>query len=607
MIDSKVTLLDLPNELLLHILSFRSVLFSRDIYNVALLSTRFRSLALPLFLANESIPDPENETSLYVIEWYPKHVASAGRPDALSALNISTHISRINRFRCFFQDPDAKSFRNTFQQAFQLSDAVQRTSKFVKKLDGIGIAEIYLVWDPYFVIRERNINYVPFSELKRWTDAFGSMLNLIVERGCTSLTVQYDPSILPPFHFRSGGPMKKALSYLSHNVLRREGQSSDLHWEFERPTHEDKTTSNEADYAPLLSSSAQAIKSVTSLSMHSPVLLLPPFVNWTLSLLRTHSNLTSISFAHISFSKGVWSTVLPFIADAVSDRLKELSFFRNCPHLDPSDLLHFLGRLPNLTHLSIDRTFRTRFQEIKPAKTTFSTIQSSAPTSHSLPKFPHVHTLKAPVELVSLLLGPRPFLTKDHITTPLPSLRNLTVYPCSLLIHPPSYVQSSLVVNDLLQRVKSQPRPHDLCLTLDAQMEFTDFGPVTRYLETINTRMEFQRTLFGTLSEEDIKKLTENGSLPHISFDHIQHLLLYRFNLRYPDHTPPALCLWLKTLFPNVERLTFTCRLDAHPQQDVHMDNDTIEWLIKELREVCHGVRILVVGKITYKLWESLN
>ncbi|KAF9472610.1 hypothetical protein BDN70DRAFT_447536 [Pholiota conissans] len=589
--EPAISLLDLPNELLLYILSSQNGLSSKDIYNVAFISRRLLSLSLNLFLSNEGIRNPEEETSIYVLRW--SSPATDGQPDALAALNALPDISRIKRFRCFFQDPSAKSSRNFVQQAFDLSNAVTRVSRFVNKLRQVDVAEIYLVWDPYYVSKDKHTTDVPLNEVMRWTEAFRMMVNSILEKGCMSLTIQYDPSFLLLFHFRSTGPVQKAFSYLKsredHFLLR---------WELEQ--REGKSSSVEIDRAALLSSVAQAKQSITSLSIHSPALLTPPFVNWTLSLLHSQQNLTSLSFAYISFPKETWALVLPIIADAVSTRLTKLQFLRNCPHLDSIDLLHFIAHLPNLTSLSIDRTFRVRFQNFK------SESKSLFSGTYFLPKFLRLSVLKAPVELVSILIGTNtpPPAWKLNGSLSLPNLRELTVYPSSLLIHPPSYVTSSIVVNELLAKLKTRPSSRGLVFSLDAQMEFTDFQPVFSYIQNINNRREFQRALWETLSEDDVQKLTESGpgSTPHICFDYISHLILYKFNPQHPDEKPRSLCLWLHTLFPRVERLTFTCRLDAQPHQDVHMDDETIQSLIKSLQEICLTVRVLVVDEKSYAI-----
>lgn len=590
--NSRVNLEALPNELLLYILSNTSTFSLEELYIVALVSRRFHALALPLFLAGHGISDPENEISLYVIEWNPNYVQTLHKPDALSGLNISTHITRINHFRCFFQEPIIDG-RNTFQQAYDLPEAIQRTSRFVRTLKTIQSCEVYLVWDPYF-LREKTAPHVPVAQIQSWKDAFSTLMNLVVERGVKSLRVQYDPHIDLPFHFRKVNFAKKILSHLSKGAVGDSG--SLLQWELERPAHEQKSAAQDVVPATL-SSSARSANCVTSLAIHSPTLILPPFINWTLSLLMEHSSLTSISFAYISFPREIWATILPYIADAVSHRLTELAFFRNCPHLDISDLLHFISRFPKLRRLSIDRTFRPR---INPN-------ERSLFPSRSIPSFPdlsELHTLQAPAELVSLLMDARKDPAKGHHSIPLPKLQHLTVYPCGLLIQLQSYISSSVVVSGLLSRIKSQPRVLTPTYAMDAQMEFTDFIPVVRYLDSVATQEEFRRTLRKSLSETEVVKLTQNqkNPVPHSAFDHVTHLLLHKFIVRYPDHTPSSLCLWLKLLFPDLKRLTFTCQLDAHAMQDFMIEEVTVQWLIRELRKQCPGVDVLVVGKTTYDL-----
>ncbi|KIM43899.1 hypothetical protein M413DRAFT_370935 [Hebeloma cylindrosporum] len=590
--DPKAHLEGLPNELLLYILMDTSTFSVDDLYIVALVSRRFRALVLPLFLAAHGIADPEEEISLYVIEWNPSYIQTHRKPDALAGLNLSTHITRVNHFRCFFQEPANNDCRNTFQQAYDLPEAVQRTSRFIRTLQSIESCELYLVWDPYYISREKTAPHAPVAHIQFWSDAFSTLLNLIIERGVKSLRVQYDAHIDLPFHFRKENVVQKILSHLSPNA----GNSGAPRWELKRPLHEEK--SNSQHIAPAtISSSARSANCVTSLFIHSPTLLLPPFIDWTLSLLMEHSCLTSISFAHISFTKDIWATILPYIADAVSPRLTEVSFSRNCPNLEISDLLHFISRFPNLTRLSIDRTFRSRIDPNINLRSLFP--------SRSIPTFPdlsELHTLQAPVELVSLLMDARK--QPEHTSTPLCKLQHLTVYPCSLLIPHSSYISSTVVISSLLARIKSQSRMLPPTFAMDSQMEFTDFGAATRYLQAITTQEELQNTLRESLSEAEVIKLTreQSSSVPHIAFDHITHLLLYKFVVRLPDQTPTSLCGWLKLLFPDLKRLTFTCQADAHTTQDVRIEDMTVGWLISELRNQCPGVDVLVVGKQTYNL-----
>ena len=578
-------LLDLPNELLLQILGGLS---QRDLLSMSYLSRRLRSLALPIFLAAHGIEDPERETSIYVIEWNPDKVSSTDRPDALSGLTNLSTLSRVEHFRCFFQDADAKNFRNTFQLGYDLPHAVSRVAKFIQPLKHVGKAEIYLVWDPYFVTRERTASNVPVPEIRRWTNAFGYLLNLLVVRGCTSLTVQYPAVFEPAFSFKSTNAVRKAFSYLSHNVLRRDDQTPQVEWELPRPVHEEKSNSDVVD-SPTFPSTSVAPKHIQSLSIHSPVLLLPPFTNWTLSLLRAHPHLTSISFAHLFIAKDAWSTLLPLIAAAVSDKLVHLSFFKDCPNLDVADLFSFLSHLPNLRYLSIDRSFRYRLDEFKCNKPLIAALAS---LNHGLPKLLQLQTLRAPVEFLSLLLESRS--AKDPI---LPRLKHITVFPTSRLMHPPNYIASSLTVNSLLDRISAQERSSSIVFSLDAQMDFTDFGAVARWIELFYTHGEFRRSVLEAFAEPDVRLLLKGGQAPLIAFERITHVVLYHFKENHTNQTAKTLCLWLKLLFPNLEQLTFTCHLEASPQQDITIEAATVEALVQELGRTCPKVRVLVVGQ----------
>ncbi|KAF8151437.1 hypothetical protein B0H34DRAFT_129122 [Crassisporium funariophilum] len=594
-----MNLLDLPNELLLSVISDYKILSLADIYNVSLLSRRLNALAIPVYLATHGIAAPEREVPLYVTEWNPDYMTTTRQPDALSGLNVSIGISRVHHLKCYFQDPNATSTRNTFQRASNLPYAVERTTHFIRRLEHLDKAEIYLVWDPYFVIRNKTVTHVPVSELNEWTSSFSTLLNLIVERGCKSLTVQYDSSIEPAFHFRSSGRLKRVVTYISHNILRRSTPFADIQWKFERPLHEESNGALDVRTVNL-SNLAQGANTILSLSLHSNALLLPPLIGWTTSLLRTHKCLTCITFAHISFSKNIWKTILPVIADAISDRLKELSFFRHCPNLDISDLLPFLARFPNLTHLCVDRTFRLRLQHTTRPKRL--PLYAAIMDSQSIPNFPQLQSLQAPTELVHILLNVRlPVSNRANAQVALPNLNSLTVYPSSQLLHPTSYLRSTRSVNFLHDQVAARPRAQDVAFSLDVQMEFTDFARVARYLQSVSQETGVDRDLWGTLNFAQ----AEQKPRQHFAFVRVARLILYKFNPCYSDQTPASLCLWLKLLFPNLRQLTFTYSLSASPEyvREVDMDPDTKAWLIRELEAACPKVRTLVIAGKEYRLW----
>ncbi|KAF5319278.1 hypothetical protein D9619_008366 [Psilocybe cf. subviscida] len=588
--SAQLSLLDFPTELLLAI--FGQIQSAADLYNVARVCSRLHALALPVFLQRHDTPHPEDEVTAYVTQWDPAH--EYGRyPDVLSGLGIANDITKVNRLRFFFQDPASKTSRNIFQQVFHLPYAVRRTYSFLSRLERVDRAEIYLVWDAYFTLSERSINYVPWSELKRWTSSFELMLNAIVERGCTSLTVQYDPAIKPPFQLKQGS---RVIKYLSH------GKDSDIHWQFERNLQEDrKALAKQPEPVAILSPSARNANCVEHLAVHSPVLFTPPFLKWTLSILRSHSRLTSLSFAYITVGADIWSAVLPLLTSALSTRLTSLSFFRNCTHLAATDLVQFLSSFPELLHLSIDRSLRSRFID-QPQRTLFS-------ASASLCKFSKLQTLQCPVEFLTFVMG-----GSNPITDPLPSLRRLTVYPCTVTMSPSLFSTSKppIFITDVLNRILDYARPEGVYCALDAQIEFKEFGSVVRLMEeqrdAINAASE--ASSISPSSPALIRQVFDarrQKNLPTLSFDHIRHVILFRLVVQDSERTPAAfVCHWLGVLFPKLERLTVTCRLDTHPHDDYEMKEGTRQELMRELRTACPKANTLVVAKKSYNLAQTL-
>lgn len=593
--SSSCSLLDLPNELIIEILSDVNI-SQEDVYIVSCLSKRLNTLALPIYLATHGIPEPEREISLYVLDWDPffqftnaLRSFSLHRPDTLSGLNISTNISQVKHFKCFFQYPTTKERANSFQRAYNLSLAVKRTARFVHRLKYVEMAEIYLVWDPYYV------QGIPgaIPELNEWTESFSLFLNLIVERGCTSLTVQYDASIEPAFRFRSSNPITKTFSnFFQYIHKRRDKRAPSLHWELERPIHEGKPDSSNVASA-YLSRPAQESNSIVTLSLHSNALLLPPFVNWTLSLLYGHSNLTCITFAHLTFSEEIWTTLLPLIANTVSDRLTTLSFFSKCTNLTAENLMRFLGRLPHLTHLSVDRMFCSRFQ----SSGTRGKLQSMLKLTQ--PYLPHLQVLQAPVELVFLLLNaqsPSPPSRKNEVPTGFPQLRSLILYPCNQLQYPSSYSESTSVLNSLISQIKIQSRAHEVECALDLQMEFTNFASVTQYLQSQTSEHKVYHSLWDQIGGMEVEQLAYRS---RIVFLDITRVVLYKL---MPYLSPTSLCLWLQLLFPRLETLVFTCRITAQPEQHWVLDEKVVDQLIKDLTAACPTVHTLVIADETHRL-----
>ena len=155
----------------------------------------------------------------------------------------------------------------------------------------------------------------------------------------------------------------------------------------ERPTYEGKPDFTNVESAPL-SRLAQESNSIVALSLHSNALLLPPFVNWTLSLIYSHSSLTCITFSHPTFPEEVRTTLLPLIADMVSNRLTKLSIL--------FEMYETHGR-KSYTIYTPSTSFNTPFS--RSAVLFKVSIMKLTP-----PYLPRLQILQAPTELVSLIL-----------------------------------------------------------------------------------------------------------------------------------------------------------------------------------------------------------
>ncbi|CAA7264519.1 unnamed protein product [Cyclocybe aegerita] len=587
------SLLDLPVELLLRILSIDNVLSARDFYALAIVCRRLHELALPLFLTAHDITDPTQEAVILVSKWAPVHRLTR-EPDGLAGLSIATHVTSIKRLRLFFQDTNYTRERNYFQQAAHLTHAVRRAMNFVSGLTSIDEAGISLIRDPYHVVQSHSapgVAHSELSEIQEWSSALEGLLNAILERGCQHLTVQYEAAIETGLQFREKGIIKKALTHLSRGVphqKRNEANFTAFEWQFSKSYNEspNKIPPGEDVVEPaVLSCLPQERPILCSLTIHTPVLLLPPFTNWTLTLLHTQTNLTSLSFAHIKFAPMTWHLLLPFVADAVSSRLTELSVLEQCPYLGALDLLRFVARLHQLEKLVIGRSFRVRFQEVR-----FPWVGGLLPSNTLIPSFVNLHSLQAPVEFISLVLDARPTSSKtayDDVMVAFPKLRSLTVYPCNLLIHPPSYFESMLTVNALHRRVLSllsasqtdaQPQgKHVIEFSFNVEADFMDFESVCDYFEALSTQASFQRTLVDSLNlnEAEIGSLSSTYPLhghpsspcsnnmqthvrarntsssppsdpptrkpmnlpkPFVEFSFVAHLVLPSFNLVPQDH-----------------------------------------------------------------------
>jgi hypothetical protein len=579
----RTTFSDIPTELLFKILDQDDILSSLDLIRVASLSQQLNIIALTVFFGQHGIPQPRNMISLYLTDWNEPHCRGTTFPDVLCGLMIANHLETVDKLTCYFQDPHVGTLRNTYQIPINLPVAVRRLSRFVKRLTTIRTVQLYLVSDSYFLFRQKTLPLgVTLAELEDWSRALGELLSLLIERGCGSLTVQYDSHIDHMFQFHSTYRIPRLLSNVGQAILRSSNHSPlpNVRWEFRR-------SGNGVDLGSLggelteLKYDVRTGSSLHSISLHTPALLLPPLYRWTLSLLQNSSSLTSLTFGHITLPKTFWETLLPVMAQEVSTKLTTLSFFKSCSNLTTRDLLKFISHLPLLTYLFLDRSLQFSADDSSTSGRTGIPMHPFT-TRYLVPELPHLMTLHAPADFVFHFLNGKTFKT----AVPLPKLKGIVVYPCRQLLYPSSYVTAASAVNSLCKSVKEKPHLQTVSFALDDQMDNTDFQLAMPYVDA-STKFLQDEALGSNFSNR-----------PPI-FDDIEHLILYKFNIQANTDHNEAFIRWLKHLFPLLSKLSFTCQLPARPENvlETGLNVETIEWLLEELRKQCSNIRNLVIAQ----------
>ncbi|KAJ6598083.1 hypothetical protein DFH09DRAFT_1271918 [Mycena vulgaris] len=317
---------DLPDDVLLIILES----LGSELYSLSRLSRRLHLLALPIYLARNGIPDPSEKCEFRLVN----HPTGG---EALSVLSSSLFLQKIKHISCHFKPGGSISC---------YMHHIERISAFISKLPSAEDVSLSL---PDCESFDREINDVV---LQRWRSVFGGLLNALLERSCTSLTIRGAPY---PLKF---GP-------------------SELPW----PTTEATLR---------ISSLAHTNASIRSFSFHPNSLLSYSGIHWTFSALRC----SQISILSVSI---VSDTLLDVISEELPN-LQQLEVVSCAENLD-HELLAFLCKLTGLIRLSLPLT---------------QNIQGSAPfTERVVPTFPCLRALVAPAPFVMCFLladAPLPML-----------------------------------------------------------------------------------------------------------------------------------------------------------------------------------------------------
>ncbi|KAJ6539549.1 hypothetical protein B0H19DRAFT_364272 [Mycena capillaripes] len=399
-------LLDLPNELILLILNHPD-LPSEALLCLSTLCRRLHHLALPIYFEIHGMEDPTQNSVITLAD---------SRQDVLSALQMALFIPAVADLSCSFPHY-ATSIRPLFPHIRRLRVLIARLH-FVR--------QVTLVLDTPGSLTGATGDGVE----EKWTLEFGDLLNTILKRGCTSLTLRYGMFFSEAYELRPNraGPVS-AFKNVVRNVLQDNPAPSDG-WEVLQ-------TGANAGTVPMVLDSECTSSTLAHLKIESSIMLLPPCFSWSLSALQ-HSPITTLEFCGITLPHKIWSAVLPPIAGLVPT-LTELTL-SNLYGISGLDILLFLAKLPQLKILTIGYTEYSRH------------IQSSCPDSGPIPKLHQLTHLHAPSTFICHLLRKKS----------LPSLTSLCITPRRLILGFRGMRHIGRSVSDIVRRLeksKLSPAP----------------------------------------------------------------------------------------------------------------------------------------------------
>ncbi|KAF7367718.1 hypothetical protein MSAN_00835600 [Mycena sanguinolenta] len=420
-------LLDLPTEILVSILEY-PVVSDTTVYFLALVCRQLHFVALPIYFSRQGLTPSSKSITINMHE---------DRRDLLAALKSALFIPDIENIKCIFPHPSCISI-------FPLLIHLARLETYISGLSSVKSVALHLDVRGSVCLSVGNDR-----SLRAWTAALESLLNCIVEKKCVSLTIMdgsqftraYEPT--PPVTRQS--KLARLLSAVPR-LLRRSTKGMQ---EFRRVPRQ-----GDAYIEMGIPLSVYRSSNLTSLEIHSTILVLPPGLHWTLAALRT-CPITSLTLGRRIEESGGWWTALPLIASAAT-QLTSLTLWESnlMSHGGYTDsftevsTLDFISRLPQLRHIIISHKASTDFSE----------------TDGPPLNLPNLETISAPPTIILHMLRP---------PSPLPKIQSI----CVMWPQPPVSRTISLLAT-ALQPIFQKPHPPRLSVSVKTSMYYPS-GPFT--------------------------------------------------------------------------------------------------------------------------------
>ncbi|KAF7352614.1 hypothetical protein MVEN_01226900 [Mycena venus] len=394
-------LLDLPNELVLLILGH---LTSEALLYLSTLCRRLHHLSLPMYFEINRTDDPTQNSKVTMLH---------GGRDCISALQMALFISSLATLSCSLPH---------YETIHPLFGHIRRLRALITRLD--FVREVTLVLDT-----PESLCGADGDGAETWALEFGQLLNTILKRGCTSLTLRYGRFFSEAYELRPqrliGRPVNAFRNAVRHILPDNPSAvpSSDG-WEV-------WDTGANARMVPMeLDAEGCSASTLTHFKVESSILLIPPCFSWSLSALR-HSPITTLEFAGVT---------LP----------AQNMVGRATPNSKPRPRPNVAHPLQSLQPIR-SRHFTISVQIIPPQNShhRLHRIQSAHPVllpdSAAIPKLPELTDLTAPSTFILH------FLRKKSA---LPRLQALSITPRRLILGFRGVRHIGRSVSDIVRRLE---------------------------------------------------------------------------------------------------------------------------------------------------------
>ncbi|KAF8650277.1 hypothetical protein AX16_005331 [Volvariella volvacea WC 439] len=448
-------LLDLPNELLQQIVSY-DVIYSSDgaLLTLASLSARLNTICIPIYFSHQGSTCLTSHTNLDL------HCGRApplrpngdsdsesdGRDerDSLFALSIALQVPSIEVLDCqvgvLWGGPEEKR---------ELLEKFERMTRVVDRLAYVGDVKLNVYNQQFHSSSHKSASGEP-PGLTDWARVYGRLLDTILARSCHTLALSHGkldiyrhdwdiPSDDAGTSASSGNRFQKLFSAFSkgkrtastqhpQNVAPNEDLLGSLYlrapygrWVLKcaNTSPGGFSTEDELDIRSAFTPNPTTLSNIKlrSLKLGSGMYLLPPCLNWTLSILRatccppsvhpTSPILTSLSLYQITLAGDLYRVVLPMVWSSVP-LLRKLTI-QSCPSIESDALAEFLDSCKELEEVVFSGVDNPNEQH------------PPVPT----PTLPKLRKLVAPQSWITYLLriSSRPQASSESL--PLPSLRSV--------------------------------------------------------------------------------------------------------------------------------------------------------------------------------------